>query len=695
MLLLSQSCALVALLIAVAAGAPTGHDSAATLWALGAEGLGLIGLTAFYRALSIGTMSIVAPISATGVAIPVLVGIASGERPAALQAAGILLACAGVVLATRNPQAADEAARRSDRRAVVLALVAAIGFGSFFAGIDRAEETGDVTWILLVTRLEAVAILLAAAAAIRPRLPSSPPALGLIAAIGLFDLLANLLFVLAAGRGLLSVVGVLGSLYPAVTVVLARLVLHERLTRRAGRRRAGHARGRRGPGGRVSAGARAPRPAATATGRLLSGCMSVLRSLLIALLAALLVPAAAAASSDQVMTFEAPSQLLDDGAREPTLDEIQGFGVTRVRALVYWVDFSARRNSRRRPRFDRADHTAYPARHVGSARPAGRVDRAPRHGAAPHAHGPGARRGRRKRRRGHIDDPNPAEFGRWARAVATRYGDRVDLWSIWNEPNHPDFLGPQYRRGRPHTPRALPPALPAGRGGDPRRRRGQRATSCCSARRPRSATRTSSPRWASCAGRCASTRTTRKRQGCSRLRIDGYAHHAYTRRSGPTFVSEDTDEVSIGSLSRLVSALDTRGGRARHRADRAIYLTEFGIQSKPDPLAGVSLAAPGRVPRHLRAHRLRQPAREGVLAVPDARRPAAPRPAAAALLGLRDRPAHQPRAGQKPSYDGFMLPLAVTQYGSSDVALGPRAAGHRADGGHDPAQRPRSAAGGA
>jgi drug/metabolite transporter (DMT)-like permease len=76
-----------------------------------------------------------------------------------------------------------------------------------------------------------VLVLLVAALALRPPLPTAPAALAAIAAIGLFDLFANLLFVLAAGRGLLSVVGVLGSLYPAVTVLLARFVLHERLMR--------------------------------------------------------------------------------------------------------------------------------------------------------------------------------------------------------------------------------------------------------------------------------------------------------------------------------------------------------------------------------------------------------------------------------------------------------------------------------
>ena len=112
-----------------------------------------------------------------------------------------------------------------------LALLAAIGFGSFFAGIDRAEETADVAWVLLAARTADVALLVVAALVFRPRIPTAPAALGAIAAVGALDLLANLLFVLAAGRGLLSVVGVLGSLYPAVTVMLARIVLHERPSR--------------------------------------------------------------------------------------------------------------------------------------------------------------------------------------------------------------------------------------------------------------------------------------------------------------------------------------------------------------------------------------------------------------------------------------------------------------------------------
>ncbi len=230
-LVLSQAVALLVLLVAVAAGVPTEHDAAATAWAAGSGVLGILALAAFYRALSIGTMSIVAPLSATGAAVPVVVGLASGERPKAIQIAGMVLALVGVMLAAREAQDADAAFRRTNRKAVLLALVAAVGFGSFFAGVDRAEERADVAWVLLAARAPEVLLLLPVCLVRRPRLPREPRALAAIAAVGALDLLANFLFVLATGRGLLSVVGVLGALYPAVTVLLARALLHERLTR--------------------------------------------------------------------------------------------------------------------------------------------------------------------------------------------------------------------------------------------------------------------------------------------------------------------------------------------------------------------------------------------------------------------------------------------------------------------------------
>jgi drug/metabolite transporter (DMT)-like permease len=226
----SQGSAIFFLGAAALLGAPIEHDATATLWAAAAGLLGLCGLTAFYRALSIGTMSIVAPLSATGTVIPVLVGLLSGERTSAIQGLGIALAGCGVVLAAREAPGEDGGARRNSRRSIVLALVAAVGFGSFFAGVDRAEESAGVVWVLLMARLPDVAILTLLVLVRRPPLPGDRGSLAPLLVIGVFDLLANVMFTAAAGLGLLSVVGVLGSLYPAVTVVLARVLLHERPT---------------------------------------------------------------------------------------------------------------------------------------------------------------------------------------------------------------------------------------------------------------------------------------------------------------------------------------------------------------------------------------------------------------------------------------------------------------------------------
>ena len=230
-LVLSQGLAFVLLVGAVLVGAPTEHDTTATLLAAGSGTFGMLALAAFYHALTIGTMSIVAPISATGTAIPVFVGLLSGEEPSAIQIAGIALAGLGVVLAARAAPSADAEGDRDNRKAILLALFAAVGFGTFFAAMDRAEESADVAWVLLSARTADVSVLLVACAVLRPPLPRDAGSLLPIAAIGVLDLLANLLFVLATSRGLLSVVGVLGSLYPVITVLLARIVLHERLSR--------------------------------------------------------------------------------------------------------------------------------------------------------------------------------------------------------------------------------------------------------------------------------------------------------------------------------------------------------------------------------------------------------------------------------------------------------------------------------
>jgi hypothetical protein len=390
-------------------------------------------------------------------------------------------------------------------------------------------------------------------------------------------------------------------------------------------------------------------------------------TLLALLSAALLAPAAAPASSRQVMTFEAPRELLDDSTRESTLDEIQAFGVDRVRQLVYWQDFSARPDSKRRPGFNSADPNAYPAgtwdvldRLVASMQLRGMELQLTLTGPVP--------KWATKKRRGHVNTPDAREFGRWARAVATRYGAYVNLWSIWNEPNHPDFLKPQYKHRRPASPHIYRGLYQAGEKAIHGVRGGADDLVLFGETAPIGNANLVSPLAFLRKATCLNHRYHETRH-CKPLRVDGYAHHAYTRKNGPNFRHPDVDDVSIGALDRLIAALDKTARTGAIPRHLPVYLTEFGIQSRPDPIAGVTLRRQAEY-----------------LAISERIAYANPRVAAFSQYLMRD---DKPRKGpkierysgfetglrtssgrKKPSYDGFMLPLAVKRYGSSDVLWG-------------------------
>ena len=202
-------------------GAP-GRETLA--WAAGAGVCGAVGLGALYRGLAIGAMGIVAPISAVSAAIPFSVGVLQGERPTPLQVAGVVVALAGVALASRVPAAAG-----GGRAAGVgLALVAAVGFGGYFVFLDQAAEE-TVAWAVSSARLTSFLLAAAVAIAVGVSLRVGRSHLPAVAAVGLCDTGANVLFALASTRGYLSVVSVLTSLYPVVTVALAAVLLRERI----------------------------------------------------------------------------------------------------------------------------------------------------------------------------------------------------------------------------------------------------------------------------------------------------------------------------------------------------------------------------------------------------------------------------------------------------------------------------------
>ena len=228
--LLSQATGLAAAcvfaLIAVMVADPA-FTAGAVVWAAAAGALIALGVLAFYRALAIGTMSIVAPLSATGVVLPVIVGLVKGDSPGGVQLAGMAIGAAGALLATLDAET-DAERRARARTSVALALATAVLIGLALVAFDRAAEDG-VAPTLVWAKSAAVLVLGALALAFRPDLRIERTHRAPIAAIGLLDVSATGLFALATTEGFLSVVAVISSLYPAVTVVLAHAFLHERV----------------------------------------------------------------------------------------------------------------------------------------------------------------------------------------------------------------------------------------------------------------------------------------------------------------------------------------------------------------------------------------------------------------------------------------------------------------------------------
>lgn len=190
-----------------------------------------VGLGALYQGMAIGVMSIVSPISATGVAIPIAYGLARGERPSALQGMGVALALAGVVLVSRR-RSPDALGSRLVT-GFALAVLSAIGLGTFFVGIDLAAEV-SVLWATLAQRVGVVVAVLVALAVGRPALGLGRRVVPALLAVGALDLAATGLFAAATQQGLTSLVSVIAALYPVTTVALAYGLLGERLERPQG-----------------------------------------------------------------------------------------------------------------------------------------------------------------------------------------------------------------------------------------------------------------------------------------------------------------------------------------------------------------------------------------------------------------------------------------------------------------------------
>lgn len=213
--------------LAVTREAPPELESVLYAAVAGIAGTG--GLVCFFRGMALGSMAVVAPVFASGAAVvPVVVGLGTGDTVTTVVGVGLALAAAGILLASLESEHQAERSRQT-RKALGFALLGALGAAGFVIASDAASD-GSILWTLLVARAVAIPFLALGVGVMRVPRPGRRD-LGAIGVVGLIDLAATACFGLAATRGALAIVAVLGAMYPVITAGLARLVLKERIRR--------------------------------------------------------------------------------------------------------------------------------------------------------------------------------------------------------------------------------------------------------------------------------------------------------------------------------------------------------------------------------------------------------------------------------------------------------------------------------
>ncbi len=312
--------------------------------------------------------------------------------------------------------------------------------------------------------------------------------------------------------------------------------------------------------------------------------------------AALALPAAAGASQSQTTFFEAGSTLLETRDQAKVFGQMQSLGVKALRVELSWASVVPSAGSATKPAFDATNPASY-----NWALYAPVLARAKALGwpVLLTVTSPVPRWATSNKKPPYVTRPGPRDFQEFMTAVGREFGSQVAVYSIWNEPNHPAFLMPQWNaNGTPASPRVYRGLYQAGYAGlqaaglaKPKVLFGETApTGFDTVNRKREGSRALLHDVAPLAflreALCLNARY--KRAGsCGRLPMSGYAHHAYTKAVNPHWVSAKRDDVTIGSLSRLSAALD-RAARAGAIPSRLpIYVTEYGVQSLPSQL-GVS-----------------------------------------------------------------------------------------------------------
>ena len=375
------------------------------------------------------------------------------------------------------------------------------------------------------------------------------------------------------------------------------------------------------------------------------------------------VPSAALASHSQAMFFEAPSDLLSPATRHKALVQMQALGVKSLRLELHWHDVTLGANSARRPHFDATNPASYrwgqyDAVMAEAQRLKWKVlmtvtSPAPKWATAGH--------------RDLITRPGDKPFEEFMTAVGRHYGSMVSVWAIWNEPNIAGWLMPQWNaNGTPASPRIYRGLWQAGYQGlkgagiaSPKVLLGETApfgsTRNRNARKPRTEV---APLAFLREALCLNSHY-RKAGTCAKLPVYGYAHHPYTYPAvqGVNYRPPERDQVTIGSLSRLSTALNLAARAHAIPAHIPMYLNEYGVQSKPNRL-GVSLSQQAEYDadsEKIAWENARVVAFSQYLLTDEAPH--------GGLTGYRTG-LETHGGGRKPLYFGFPVPLVVSRHGS-------------------------------
>jgi hypothetical protein len=302
------------------------------------------------------------------------------------------------------------------------------------------------------------------------------------------------------------------------------------------------------------------------------------------------------------MFFEAPRDLLEvtPAARAKALAQLQSLGVKALRVELDWANVAPGAHSTKKPNFDATNPASYAwgdydallseAKRLKWSVLLTVTSPVPEWATSTHKDKSGVTR------------PNAAAFKEFMTALGKHYAGFVSLYAIWNEPNHPAFLQPQFNsKGTPESPRIYRALFQAGYEGlqaageaKPKVLMGETApvgSDSLSRKeiRQRGLLHDVAPLAFLREALCLNSKY-QKASTCGMLPAFGYAHHAYTTGAGPFYTKFAADSVTIGVLSRLSSALSRAEAARAIPAHTPIYLTEFGIQSYPNREFGVSLA---------------------------------------------------------------------------------------------------------